>query len=54
MISERSAGGRTIALVRSDSAPLAGPGLAEAAPTFDELVLGYLDGSQPACAEALA
>jgi ABC-2 type transport system ATP-binding protein len=54
VISERSAGGRTIALVRSDSAPLAGPGLAEAAPTFDELVLGYLDGSRPAREEALA
>lgn len=54
VISERNAAGRTIALVRSDSAPLAGPGLAEAAPTFDELVLGYLDGCQPAREEALA
>jgi ABC-2 type transport system ATP-binding protein len=42
VINEWSGGGRTTALVRSDSSALSGPGLAEAAPTFDELVLGYL------------
>ena len=36
--------GRTTALVRCDDAHLAGPGLLDAAPTFDELVLGYLEG----------
>jgi ABC-2 type transport system ATP-binding protein len=42
VVSEQTAAGRTTALVRGVSAPLAGPGLQEAAPTFDELVLGYL------------
>jgi ABC-2 type transport system ATP-binding protein len=42
VINEWSGGGRTTALVRSDLSPLSGPGLEEAAPTFDELVLGYL------------
>jgi hypothetical protein len=36
--------GQTTALVRCDDARLAGPGLQAAAPAFDELVLGYLDG----------
>ena len=54
VISQRSGGGRTVALVRSDSSPLTGPGLEEAAPTFDELVLGYLEDSEPLRAEALA
>jgi hypothetical protein len=40
--------------VRSDSSPLTGPGLEEAAPTFDELVLGYLEDSEPLRGEALA
>jgi ABC-2 type transport system ATP-binding protein len=53
VISERSAGGRTTALVRCGVA-LTGPGLVEAAPTFDELVLGYLDDDRPAREEALA
>jgi hypothetical protein len=30
---------------------VAGPGLQEAAPTFDELVLGYLDGDSAAVPE---
>jgi hypothetical protein len=30
--------------VRCAGACLAGPGLQDAAPTFDELVLGYLEG----------
>jgi len=43
VISQRSGAGRTTALVRSGGL-LLGPGLQDAAPTFDELVLGYLDG----------
>jgi ABC-2 type transport system ATP-binding protein len=44
VISQRSAAGRTTALVRCDHpGRVAGPGLRAAAPTFDELVLGYLD-----------
>ena len=53
VINERTGGGRTIALVRSDASPLTGPGLEEAAPTFDELVLGYLEYSVPLSEEAL-
>jgi hypothetical protein len=45
LISRRSTAGRTIALVRRDDASrIAGPGLQESPATFDELVLGYLDG----------
>ena len=44
VISQRSMAGQTTALVRCDDARLPGPGLQDAAPTFDELVLGYLDG----------
>jgi ABC-2 type transport system ATP-binding protein len=44
VISRRSTAGRTTALVRYDGGCLAGPGLQDAAPTFDELVLGYLGG----------
>ena len=44
VISQRSTAGRTTALVRHDDARVAGPGLQDAAPTFDELVLGYLEG----------
>jgi ABC-2 type transport system ATP-binding protein len=44
VISQRSTAGRTTALVRCGGAHLAGPGLQDAAPTFDELVLGYLEG----------
>jgi ABC-2 type transport system ATP-binding protein len=44
VISQRSTAGRTTALVRRDGAHVAGPGLQDAAPTFDELVLGYLEG----------
>jgi ABC-2 type transport system ATP-binding protein len=40
--------------VRSDAASLTGPGLEEAQPTFDELVLGYLDEDHPSREEALA
>ncbi len=52
VINERSGGGRTIALVRSDASSLTGPGLEEAAPTFDELVLGYLEDDEPLSEEA--
>lgn len=44
MISQHSMAGQTTALVRCDGARLPGPGLTDAAPAFDELVLGYLDG----------
>ncbi len=44
VISQRSMAGQTTALVRRDDARITGPGLRDAAPTFDELVLGYLDG----------
>jgi ABC-2 type transport system ATP-binding protein len=45
VISQRSTAGRTTALVGCDNGSrVAGPGLQDAAPTFDELVLGYLDG----------
>jgi ABC-2 type transport system ATP-binding protein len=52
VISERSTAGRTTALVRrDDDSHLAGPGLRESAPTFDELVLGYLDSDGAALPE---
>jgi ABC-2 type transport system ATP-binding protein len=55
VISQRSTAGRTTALVRRDGAHLAGPGLQDAAPTFDELVLGYLErDTAPLPEEALA
>ena len=55
VISQRRTAGRTTALVRCDNTPITGPGLQDAAPTFDELVLGYLDGGAAALqAEALA
>jgi ABC-2 type transport system ATP-binding protein len=43
VISHRATAGQTTALVRCDGAQLVGPGLRDAAPTFDELVLGYLE-----------
>jgi ABC-2 type transport system ATP-binding protein len=42
VISHQRLAGRTTALVRHDGEPSLGPGLQEATPTFDELVLGYL------------
>ena len=54
VISERTSGVRTTALVRSDASLLGGPGLEEGAPTFDELVLGYLDEDEPVREQALA
>ena len=43
VISQRSMAGQTTALVRCGDAPRPGPGLQDAAPAFEELVLGYLD-----------
>jgi ABC-2 type transport system ATP-binding protein len=43
VISQRATAGQTTALVRGGGAHLVGPGLRDAAPTFDELVLGYLE-----------
>jgi ABC-2 type transport system ATP-binding protein len=54
VISRHSLAGRTTALVRRDDDRLAGPGLQEAAPTFDELVLGYLDGDAARRTEEVA
>jgi ABC-2 type transport system ATP-binding protein len=55
VISQRSTAGRTTALVRGDGPHLVGPGLQDAAPTFDELVLGYLeDDAATLSEEALA
>ncbi len=43
VVSAQTIGGRTTALIRtSGAAVVTGPGLDEARPTFDELVLGYL------------
>jgi ABC-2 type transport system ATP-binding protein len=55
VISQRSSAGQTTALVRRADACLAGPGLRQETPTFDELVLGYLggEGARPP-AKALA
>jgi ABC-2 type transport system ATP-binding protein len=54
VISRRSMGRRTTALVRCGNARIAGVGLQDSAPTFDELVLGYLDGDAALAEEALA
>jgi ABC-2 type transport system ATP-binding protein len=54
VISQHSLAGQTTALVRCDDARLPGPGLHDAAPTFDELVLGYLDGDTARLAEEAA
>jgi ABC-2 type transport system ATP-binding protein len=47
VISARSMAGRTTALARSESAVAAGPGMEQTLPTFDELVLGYLEEDIP-------
>jgi ABC-2 type transport system ATP-binding protein len=51
VISHRATAGQTTALVRCDGAQLVGPGLRDAAPTFDELVLGYLERDAAALSE---
>jgi ABC-2 type transport system ATP-binding protein len=43
VISAQTVAGRTTALTRSESPVIPGPGIQEARPTFDELVLGYLE-----------
>jgi len=43
VVSAQTVAGRTTALTRSESAVTPGPGIQEALPTFDELVLGYLE-----------
>ena len=52
VVSTSTAAGRTTALVTGASA-ITGPGLDEALPTFDELVLGYLGEARPSPREAL-
>jgi ABC-2 type transport system ATP-binding protein len=47
VVSATDAADRTVALVRLDGAPAAGPGLDLAQPTFDELAIGYLAATQP-------
>jgi ABC-2 type transport system ATP-binding protein len=47
VISSRSVAGRTSALTRSGSAVTPGPGMDQASPTFDELVIGYLQEDAP-------
>ena len=54
VISSTSAGRRSIALVRADSAVLTGPGFDEAQPTFDELAMGYLTAQTPQLEEVPA
>jgi ABC-2 type transport system ATP-binding protein len=55
VISHQSLAGQTAALVRRDGEPPLGPGLQDATPTFDELVLGYLlDGPGALALEVLA
>jgi ABC-2 type transport system ATP-binding protein len=61
VVNARNAGGRTTALVRSEAThtgpgtgPRIGPGLDEAQPTFDELVLNYLEEQPPSHQEVLA
>ena len=54
VISRRSLSGQTIALVRCDDECAAGPGLQSSAPTFDELVLGYLEGAPERLPEGAA
>jgi ABC-2 type transport system ATP-binding protein len=54
VISQHSMAGQTTALVRRDNARLPGPGLQDAAPAFDELVLGYLDGDTAKLSEEVA
>jgi ABC-2 type transport system ATP-binding protein len=54
VISQRRMSGQTIALVRSDRERVPGPGLDSSAPTFDELVLGYLEDDPDRTFEAAA
>jgi ABC-2 type transport system ATP-binding protein len=47
VISTHTVAGRTTALTRSETAVTPGPGMQQALPTFDELVLGYLEEDTP-------
>jgi ABC-2 type transport system ATP-binding protein len=47
VISSHSMAGHTTALTRSESVVTPGPGVQQALPTFDELVLGYLEEDDP-------
>ena len=53
VISAQSVAGHTTALARSESAVTPGPGMDQALPTFDELVLGYLGEDDPSRQEVL-
>jgi len=54
VISSQKVAGRTTALTRSGSPVTLGPGLDESTPTFDELVLGYLEEDAPSRIEVPA
>jgi ABC-2 type transport system ATP-binding protein len=54
VISRRSMGGQTIALVRCSDDRVPGPGLYSVAPAFDELVLGYIEGEPERLPEGAA
>jgi ABC-2 type transport system ATP-binding protein len=54
VISAQTVAGHTTALMRSESPVTPGPGIQEALPTFDELVLGYLKEDAPSRVEVPA
>jgi ABC-2 type transport system ATP-binding protein len=54
VISAQTIAGRTSALTRSESAVTVGPGIQQSLPTFDELVLGYLEEEDPSRLEVPA
>ena len=54
VVSARSVAGRTTALTRAGSAATPGPGMEQSAPSFDELVLGYLEEDSERRVEVLA
>jgi ABC-2 type transport system ATP-binding protein len=54
VVSAHSVAGHTTALTRSESAVTPGPGIHQAPPTFDELVLGYLEEDDPSRLEVPA
>ena len=54
VISSTRVGGRSIALVEDGADAVTGPGFDEAAPTFDELALGYLSGADAHAERTLA
>ncbi|MGC0421021.1 ATP-binding cassette domain-containing protein [Embleya sp. AB8] len=53
VVSAYAGAGRSSALIRPGSATLSGPGLQDSEPTFEELVLGYLDNTRGDATEAL-